>query len=309
MTLPKTYIGVDVAKDWIDVFTASNQRFNRVANRRDRLTKWAQGLTGDVMIIFEATGRYDRILIGCLEDSGVAYARVNPLRARQFARAAGLLAKTDRLDARILCTMGEALRPERAPPIQLHRQRLHDLQARRDDIVNMIMAEQNRLSVADDAFITKDIKASIRSLTKRREALQKQITAHISAHEDLNEQNQRLQSVPGVGPQTACHLMASMPELGQVNRRQIASLAGLAPHARESGLYKGKRAIHGGRPHVRRAMYMAALVAIRWDPHWKAIYGQMRDEGKAAKTAIIAVARRLLVRINAMMKTSTSYQT
>ncbi len=235
MTLPKTYIGVDVAKDWIDVFTASNQRFTRVSNLRDRLSKWAQGLTGDVMLIFEATGRYDRVLIACLEDSGVSYARVNPLRARQFARAAGLLAKTDRLDARILCTMGEALRPERATPIQLHRQRLHDLQARRDDIVNMITAEQNRLSVADDAFITKDIKASIRSLTKRREALHKQINAHIGAHEDLNEQNQRLQSVPGVGPQTACHLMASMPELGQVNRRQIANLVGLAPHARESG--------------------------------------------------------------------------
>jgi len=172
----------------------------------------------------------------------------------------------------------------------------------------MITAEKNRLSVCDDAFISKDLKASIRSLIKRHEVLQKQINAQISAHDDLKEQNQRLQSVPGVGPQTAGHLMASMPELGEVNRRQIASLAGLAPHPRESGLYKGKRAIHGGRPRVRRAMYMAALVAIRWNQHWKAIYDRMRDNGKAANTAIIAIARRLLVRINAMIKTGTGYQ-
>ncbi|WP_018687238.1 IS110 family transposase [Ahrensia kielensis] len=171
-----------------------------------------------------------------------------------------------------------------------------------------ILAEQNRLSVSDGGFITKDIKASIRALMKRRAALQKQINAHIDAHCDLKEQNQQLQSVPGVGPQTACHLMASLPELGQVNRRQIASLAGLAPHARESGLYKGKRTINGGRPRVRRAMYIAALVAIRWDQHWHAVYNQMRSDGKAAKTAIIAVARRMLVRINAMVKSGTSYQ-
>jgi len=271
--------------------------------------RWANNIAGDAMIIFEATGRYDRVLVACLEENGLANARLNPLRARQFARAAGLLAKTDKLDARILCTMGEALRPDSAVPVQLRRQRLHDLQARRDDIVAMMIAEQNRPSVADDAFITKDIKASIRSLTKRRDALQKQINDHINAHEDLSEQNRQLQSVPGIGPQTASHLMASMPERGQVNRRQIASLAGLAPHPRESETYKGKRAIHGGRPRVRRAMYMAALVAIRWDSHWKAVYGKMRDDGKAAKTAIIAVARRMLVRINAMVKSGDSYQT
>lgn len=247
MNLPKTYIGVDVAKNWIDVFAASSQRFSRISNQHKDLTKWAHSLEGDVMVIFEATGRYDRALVTCLESEGTAYARVNPLRARQFVRAAGLLAKTDRLDARILCAMGEALRPGPAAPLQLHRQRLYDLQARREDIVTMIVAEQNRLSVSDDAFITKDIKTSIRSLTKRRDALQKLINNHIAAHQDLKTQNQQLQSVPGVGPQTACHLMASMPEFGKVNRRQIASLAGLTPYARESRLYKGKRAIHGGR--------------------------------------------------------------
>ncbi|MEQ8308818.1 MAG: hypothetical protein RIA09_19985 [Hoeflea sp.] len=125
------------------------------------------------MLIFEAAGRYDWILIVCIENNDVSYARVNLLRACQFARAAGLLAKTDRLDGHILCTVGEALRPECATPIQLHRQSLHDLQAKRHDHVNMIKAEHNHLSVADDAFITKAIKASIRSLTKRREALQK----------------------------------------------------------------------------------------------------------------------------------------
>lgn len=260
------------------------------------------------MVVFEATGRYDRVVQTCLENTGIAYARVNPLRARQFARSTGLLAKTDKLDARILCAMGEALRPEPAAPVQLHRQRLYDLQARREDVVGMIAAEQNRLAVADDPFIVRDLKASLRSLMKRRDALQKQINLHIDAHQDLKQQNRQLQTVPGVGPQTACHLMASMPELGCVNRRQIASLAGLAPHARESGHYKGKRTIHGGRRQVRRAMYITALVAIRWDQHWKTVYQNMRNEGKAAKAAIIAIARRLLVRINAMIKTGSSYR-
>lgn len=307
MNVPQTYIGVDVSKDWIDVFTATSQQFNRIANRHDCLAKWAVTL-GDATVIFEATGRYDHVLRTSLEESGIAYSRMNPLRARQFARSAGLLAKTDKLDARILCRMGEALSPRPSPAMDRDRQRLYDLQARREDIVGMIVAEQSRLSVATDAFICRDLKASIRALINRRDALQKQIDTHIETSPDLAAQNRQLQSVPGIGPQVACRLIASMPELGHVDRRQIASLAGLAPHARESGLYKGKRKIHGGRSQVRCAMYMAALVAIRWDEHWKAIYQQMRDDGKAAKTAIIAVARRLLVRVNAMMKNGMCYQ-
>jgi transposase len=204
--------------------------------------------------------------------------------------------------------MGEALRPEPTMPMQPVRQRLYDLQARREDIVAMIIAEQGRLSTANDPFICRDLKASIRSLTRRRDALQEQIDAHVETNRQLAAQYRQLQSAPGVGPQVACRLMASMPELGHVDRRQIASLAGLAPHARESGLYKGKRTIHGGRSHVRRAMYMAALVAVRWDHHWKTVYLHMREAGKAAKTAIIAVARRLLVRINAMVRNGLSYQ-
>lgn len=307
MTLPQCYIGVDVSKDWIDVFVASAQKLARVANRQLSLAEWVSGL-GEVTVIFEATGSYDHDLRTCLDEAGIPYVRMNPLRARHFARAAGFLAKTDRLDARILCRMGEALRPEPAIPTQPVRQRLYDLQARREDIVVMLIAEQGRLSTARDPFICRDLKASIRSLTRRRDALQKQIEVHIEADRQLAEQYRQLQSAPGVGPQVACRLMASMPELGHVDRRQIASLAGLAPHARESGIYKGKRTIHSGRSHVRRAMYMAALVAIRWDQHWKTVYQTMREAGKAAKTAIIAVARRLLIRINAMLKTGLNYQ-
>lgn len=307
MTLPQHHIGVDVSKNWIDTFTASSQQFTRIANQGLSLAEWAAGL-GNVTVIFEATGRYDHDLRARLDEVGIPYVRMNPLRARQFARAAGFLAKTDRLDARILCMMGEALRPEPTMPMQPVRQRLYDLQARREDIVAMIIAEQGRLSTANDPFICRDLKASIRSLTRRRDALQEQIDAHVETNRQLAAQYRQLQSAPGVGPQVACRLMASMPELGHVDRRQIASLAGLAPHARESGLYKGKRTIHGGRSHVRRAMYMAALVAVRWDHHWKTVYLHMREAGKAAKTAIIAVARRLLVRINAMVRNGLSYQ-
>jgi Transposase len=149
MTLPQHHIGVDVSKNWIDTFTASSQQFTRIANQGLSLAEWAAGL-GDVTVIFEATGRYDHDLRARLDEVGIPYVRMNPLRARQFARAAGFLAKTDRLDARILCMMGEALRPEPTMPMQPVRQRLYDLQARREDIVAMIIAEQGRLSTAND---------------------------------------------------------------------------------------------------------------------------------------------------------------
>ena len=162
MTLPQHHIGVDVSKNWIDTFTASSQQFTRIANQGLSLAEWAAGL-GNVTVIFEATGRYDHDLRARLDEVGIPYVRMNPLRARQFARAAGFLAKTDRLDARILCMMGEALRPEPTMPMQPVRQRLYDLQARREDIVAMIIAEQGRLSTANDPFICRDLKASIRS--------------------------------------------------------------------------------------------------------------------------------------------------
>lgn len=307
MTLPQSYIGVDVSKQWIDVYIPTSRRSKRLPNQRDRLLEWASRHK-DSHVVLEATGSYDRALIGCLVETGVCYSRINPLRARQFARSAGLLAKTDGIDARMLSMMGDALHPQPDVPRPPHRDRLMHLQGRRDDIVAMIGAEKCRLSVASDAWIRKDLKASIRSLSRRQAALEKQIAAHIEAHSDLAAQYRQLQSAPGVGAQVAGQLLALLPELGHADRRQIAHLAGLAPHARESGLYKGKRRIRGGRPQVRRSMYIAALVAVRWNDHWKSVYQKMRDDGKAAKTAIIAVARRLLVRLNAMSRTGQTYQ-
>ncbi|WP_291198162.1 IS110 family transposase [Hyphomonas sp.] len=306
MQLSTTYIGVDVAKAWIDIFNPDTRQHARCKNDPMALADWINTLK-DERVVFEATSGCDAALIANLSKAGVGYVRVNPLQARQFARAAGVLSKTDRVDARMLSSMGQALQLDASRPPEPHRERLSILHARRGDVVSMIVAEQSRLSSAHEQWVRKDIASSIKLLTRRRERIQAEIDLHIQSHADLAEQTKCLQSAPGVGPQIACTLIANLPELGKTDRRAIANLAGLAPHAHESGRQTGKRKIWGGRSQVRKAMYIAALVAIRWDKHWKAVYLTMREAGKPAKVAMIAVARRLLVRLNAMMKTGTIY--
>lgn len=307
MTLPHNVIGVDVSGRWIDAFIAAERCAKRIAATRRDLDRFAAEAQGS-LVVFEASGGCERPLAEALDRAGVAYARVNPRQAREFARAIGRLAKTDRVDAEVLAEMGRAVPLRIAPPPDPGRGRLADLVARRESLCAMLRAESNRLRRARDAMIRQDISSLIRVLRGRVEKLEQEIAAQVAADERLARDSRRLQSMPGVGPLLAATLLAQLPELGRLRRRQIAALAGLAPHACDSGLHRGKRRIWGGRQDARRALYLAGFIASRFDPRIKAFRNALTERGKATKTAIIACARKLLTILNAMLRDGIDYQ-
>jgi len=300
MTLPRHVFGVDVAGGWIDVFDTANGRSDRIFN--DDIGSFVSRLPGDAFVVFEATGGHERLLMETLAAADIAHARVNPRQAREFARATGRLAKTDRVDARALAEMGAALAPRPAARPDPARTRLGELVGRRDAIVAAITAETHRLAMARDGFVRRDIGRMLAVLKARRARLEKEIAAHVRAEETLAREAARLRTAPGVGPTIAAILLARLPELGQLDRRAIASLAGLAPHACDSGLRRGRRHVWGGRPDVRRALYLAAFVATRRHPALKAARERLEAAGKPAKVAILAIARKLLTILNAMIR-------
>ena len=301
MTLPQDVIGVDIAKDWIDVFFLSARRAERVPMATAELRAFAARARG-ALVVFEASGGYEHPLAEALDAADVTYARVNPLQAREFARATGRLAKTDRVDARVLAEMGRALALRPTPPADPGRARLAGLMGRRDDLGAMLRAEMARLRQARDASVRRDIGSMIALLRRRIGKLEAEIAAVIGADEALSDRSRLLRTMPGVGPLLAASLLARLPELGRLDRRAIASLAGLAPHACDSGRFRGKRRIWGGRAEVRRTLYLAGFIASRYDPALRAFRRKLQEAGKPVKLAIVACARKLLTVLNAMLR-------
>lgn len=301
-------IGVDVAKDWIDIHRLSDRRERRIPCRGKDLARFAREARG-ALVVFEATGGYERPLMAALAAAGTAQARVNPRHAREFARSDGTLAKTDRVDARVLARMGRAheLAPDR--PASPARQRLAELVARRDDLVAMIGQEKNRLHQSRNPLVRSDLRTHIRLLERRRDRLARAIAAEIAGDRALAGENARLRSMPGIGPVVAATLLAWLPELGHGDRRAIANLAGLAPHACDSATLRGRRRIWGGRARITRALYTAAFIASRHDKRLRAFRKRLQDRGKPFKLAIIATARKLLTILNAMIRDAKDYQT
>ena len=300
-------IGVDIAKDWIDSHILSDGRSRRVPCRPAALARFATEARG-ALVVFEASGGYERPLMAALAEAGVPFARVNPRQAREFARSTGQLAKTDRVDAAMLAEMGRALRLKPSPRRAPERVRLADLMARRDDLSDMRRREANRIKQARDAWIRKDIKTMLRVLERRLARIEAEINAQIEAHETLARAAARLRSMPGIGPILAASLVARLPELGRLDRRAIASLAGLAPHACDSGVFRGKRRVWGGRAEVRRSLYLAGFIASRYDPRLRAFRTRLEAAGKPTKVAIVAVARKLLTILNAMLRDDKNYR-
>ena len=300
-------IGVDIAKNWIDIHRLSTGQGKRLATTRPALLRFA-AQAGDVLVVFEASGGYERPLMEALVEAGVPFARVNPRQAREFARATGRLAKTDRVDAAMLAEMGRALRLKPSPLRAPERIRLAELMARRDDLGDMRRREENRMKQARDTWIKKDIKAMLRVLKRRLVRVEAEINAQIEADETLARAAARLQSMPGIGPILAASLVARLPELGRLDRRAIASLAGLAPHACDSGVFRGRRRVWGGRAEVRRSLYLAGFIASRYDPRLRAFRQRLETAGKPAKVAIVAVARKLLTILNAMFRDGNDYR-
>jgi transposase len=307
MTLPQDVIGVDIAKSWIDTFTLSSRKHERIPTTRPTLARFA-GTAAGALVVVEASGGYERPLTEALARAGVDCARVNPRQAREYARATGRLAKTDRVDAEVLARMGRALELAPTPPEDPDRARLSGLVARRDDLVASIRAEKNRAGTARDPWLAREIAALVDVLQVHLKAVETVISALIETRDRLAAEARRLRSVPGIGPALAAVLIARLPELGQLDHRRIASLTGLAPHASDSGLHRGKRRIWGGRADVRRALYLAAFIASRHDPAIKAFRKRLEAAGKPVKVAITACARKLLTILNAMLRNNEDYR-
>lgn len=311
MTLHPHFIGCDIAKDHLDLFEEASGESCRIANTDAAIAAMLLAWDPDaVFVAFEAAGPYDRRLRRALEQAGFRFARINPERARNFARAAGLLAKTDAIDARMLTVMARvmALRPD--APSDPARIALTALNRRRDQLVDIRAAEKVRLGEAGgpEADLAGQIGRHIAWLDDEIARPDRAITAAIAADAELAAAAALLLSAPGVGQVTAATLLASMPELGRCSPKAIAALAGLAPFNCDSGRFRGKRAIRGGRRRVRRALYMAALAAIRTSDKFKTFYKAVKARSAAAKVAIIAVARKLITVLNAMLKTKTAFQ-
>lgn len=297
--------GIDVSKHHLDVCFGGEQR--RVPNDVhgwDELSAMLQAGGVDLVVV-EATGGYERGLVGALQDAGVCVARVNPRQARDFAKSMGVRAKTDQVDARTLRDFADVLarHANRAryitPVLERARQELSELMTRRRQWVEMRVSEHNRLEHAGPR--------AARSIHRVLKLLDRQIAAvdrHIDDHLDRHFRSQRalLDSVKGVGPVTVLTLTAALPELGRLGRRQIAKLVGVAPLADDSGGRHGKRRIWGGRSDVRAVVYMAAIVAMRHNPVIRAFYERLLAAGKPKKVAIVACMRKLLTILNAMMR-------
>ena len=309
MKIPPGYVGIDISKATLDIFDTAIGRAERLANAREPIaTQAAQWRRDGSFVLFEATGVYDRCLQQVLRDAGVPFARVNPARARDFARASGFLAKTDALDARMLAAMAQCLKPQTHEPATPERDRLIALQRRRDQLVAMRASERTRLKDALDDQEKQSLASHVTWLSQEIARFEQRISAHIRSTPQMARAYQRLRSAPGVGPVAATTLLALLPELGRRSPKAIAALAGLAPLNRDSGRFRGKRTIGGGRRRVREALYIAAFAAKRYSPHFKQRYQQMRAAGKPMKVALIAIARKLLVRLNAMFRDDLCYQ-
>lgn len=300
--MPQIIVGCDLSRAFIDVCINAGRTTSRIENTQSGITEWIETLDVQALVVFEATSGCDALLMQALADRGISYARVNPRQAREFARALGVLAKTDKVDARVLAQMGQRLPLTITEPQEPARKRLADFLRRRKQLVEARKAEKLRRHSAGQPELLGDIDSMIAILNRRIEKLDKQIAAIITQSHDLAAQARLLSAVPGIGPTVLATILGELPELGTLDRRRIASLAGLAPHARESGTWKGARRIWGGRRKVREALYIAALTATRRVPALIAMRDRMRAAGKAPKTILIAAGRQLLVIINAMIR-------
>lgn len=309
MTLHQFPIGVDVSKTTLDIFDSQSARFTQIDNQPETIAAWRADLDPQRLIIFEATSVVDQALHKDMEANNHPFVRVNPRDARDFARASGRRAKTDRVDARMLAHMATALKLPPAQPRCPLRVRLSGFLSRRRQLVEMRKQERTRMKQAgDDDWLASRIKQMLDMLTAQIQEVEAEIEAFLKADAALNKNYTQLKTVPGIGPITAATLTADLPELGNRDRKQIASLVGLAPHPRDSGACKGKRTIWGGRKHVRDLMFSAAVSLIKSKTPAAERYRQLLNRGKQKKSAIVATARWLLVAINAMVKNNDQWQ-
>lgn len=302
-------VGIDVSKAHLDVAVMPGGEQWRVANSakdHEALVDRLKELAPDV-IVMEATGGWETALMAALGASGLPGVRMNPRRVRDFAKAIGRLAKTDAIDATVLALFGQVVRPTPRPLTDADTQELQALITRRRQLLGMLVQEKNRLSIAPKR-IRKDIEGLIAEMERRLQRLDQDLDKAVKESPLWRTKDDLMQSVPGVGPVLARSLLAGLGELGTLNRRQIAALVGVAPLNRDSGTLRGRRAIWGGRADIRKDLYMAAFNARRFNPVIVAYYQRLRAAGKPFKVAMVGCMRKLLVILNAMMRSQKPWQ-
>lgn len=301
--------GIDVGQRYLDVGLAPSGKTFRVPNVAEGIAAVVERLTqaGVGRVVLEAIGPYARQLVSALGAAGFEVGLVNPRRIKAFREFEGRRAKTDRLDARLIARFALAMTDAIRPLPSAEQLALKALATRRRQLTEMIAMEKTRLKQTAEPLLLDNHRATIAVLTAQCRQIETELARRISADPQLACSFEILTSIPGIGERVATALITELPEIGRVDRKAIASLAGLAPHISQSGNAPPRAAISGGRPCVRTALYMAALVASRHNPQMKAAYQALRDQGKPAKLALIAIARKLLVTANAMVKNNTPY--
>jgi transposase len=298
------FVGVDVSKARLDVaFRPEGESF-QVDNDESGIAKCVQRLLvlKPQLVVVEATGGFETAFVAAAAVAAVPVVVVNPKQVRHFAKALGRLAKTDSIDALVIAQFAEAVRPELRPIADEANERLSALLSRRRQVLEMIVAEKNRLASTREKQVLQRITYHLHFLKQELGELDDDLDREIRASPAWREKEDLLRSVPGIGPVVARTLMAELPELGQLDRKRIAALVGVAPMNNDSGTLRGQRRIQGGRARVRTALYMAAVVGSRFNPRLKTFYESLRASGKSAKVALIACARKLLVILNALVR-------
>lgn len=300
-----TYVGLDVAKDSAEACCLPE---GRQFTPRDpgHLVKELAG-RGRCLVVVEATGGYERSWVSALLDAGISVAVVNPKRVRDFAKAMGHLAKTDRIDAAMIAQYAEVADPRPMEKVPAKQAELQDLVNRRRQVLGMRTMEQNRRATVATVAARRSIDVVLKTFDRELERLEEAITALVESDDDWHDKVRLLRDVPGVGPVTGVTLVAEVPELGQLNRQEIAALIGVAPFNQDSGEHRGKRFIAGGRTHVRSVLYLAALSASRHNPLLRKFAARLKAAGKPAKVWITACARKLLIILNTMLRTNTPW--
>jgi len=296
-------VGIDVSKDKLDVAVLGENQVHQADNTAEgiaELVEQMQGLRTELIVV-EATGGYQRTVVDALFRTGLAVAVVNPARVRQFARAYGLLAKTDKLDAQVLAVFGERVKPRLYEGKDVKERELSGLLVRRRQLEEMLKAEKNRLRTVQ-LSLQSSLQRMIACLQAEKKTVEEQIRQYVTEQKDWQKQRQILESAPGVGMVTTATLLADLPELGKMDRKKIAALVGVAPMNHDSGKKRGYRKTKGGRATVRSVLYMATLVACRYNPVIKRHYQHLLSRGKEKKVAITACMRKFLIILNAMMR-------
>jgi transposase len=306
---PPTFVGIDISKARLDGYCRPQaQRFQQ-SNDEAGISATVNHLrtVGPTLVVLEATGGLEAPLAVALAAAKIPVVVANPRQVRDFARGLGILAKTDAIDAKVLATFAEKAELQVRELPDEDARKFEAILVRRRQLVEMRVAEQNRLAAATAPKVRKSLQAHIRYLDQRVEEMDAELERAVQDSPVYRAKNDLLRSVPGIGPVVSRTLLASLPELGKLNGKRIAALAGLAPKPDDSGTIKKRRVIIGGRADVRSALYMATLSAVRYNPTLKAFYDRLRGVGKPAKLALTAAARKLLTILNSMLKANQAW--